>query len=211
MASKAISENTLSSSGDEISEVVTDRTKDIFRRLGAIYDKKWTSRFKCSDSESTKQAVFLSMLEWQEELKDIPDALIAYGFKRLSKEIQRNTVQKKDSWPPCAAEFVAYCQPRAIDFDLPSLDDAYKAAKLKNWSLHKAVGIAASYVSQECWDKGDAFSKPRFFKVYRRLIDVLASGGDLPEPNKVSAIEHQRPDEDEVKRRFAEINKALRR
>lgn len=209
LATKTMQQAPSMTSASETQRQVSPMISDLFSKFRVMYGGKFERLFQSCSSETTQRRISMALMEWDEKLAKIPPALVAYGLRRLSTEIESAKQQGKESWPPVADQFAVLCKPRPLDLGMPSVDHAYTAAKMRNWNLHPAVKAAGSRISAEDWAKGDWHCVPVFRAEYKHMVELIASGEPMPivSGDNLLKLAHERPED--TKDRFDLMRKAL--
>ena len=167
------------------------------------FGAKFSRRFDAESKQATANNVKFAMMDWDEKLSGIPVELISYGFKRLEREVMTNKRNNKESWPPTSTEFKEMCRPCHVDLKLPSVNEAFKAAKNKNFHHSAIVNQVYLLISREDWKKTDSYLWPKFNAEYKKLLIAKATGNHIQWPEKQLLISRDKPDPKELEKNFS--------
>jgi hypothetical protein len=103
-----------------------------------------------------------------------------------------------DEWPPSLPKFKRYCKITPEELGLPTLEDAYRIARLQrpDWSqVHPVIYHARLMVGLDTIiEKPDSVAWPRFEKAYQALVGRVLAGERFEVPvSSVPQLEYQRP------------------
>lgn len=147
----------------------------LWERMTMIYGHKWTSSYGETDDGT-----------WRSGLAGITPEGVAHGLRKC--------VAKGLGWPPTLPEFREMCGLSPEELGLPSVDEAYVAACLCDWS-HPIVWHAAQQVGNfELRSMPERTMKPRFAKVYARLVSEAIDGRVFEiQRHDGKSLEHKKP------------------
>jgi hypothetical protein len=153
----------------------TDTVSKLWRLMTEVFGYRWASAYGTTDQSGT----------WSKGLAGLTAEDIGRGVRRV--------IDLGMEWPPSLPEFRKLCEPDEVDLGLPTMDQAYRAASRRDWSLHPAVYHAAKIVG--VWDleqKPEHITRPRFADAWESIIKRIRSGEMLEGPIDAPRIERSK-------------------
>lgn len=116
---------------------------------------------------------------WAEALENIGTQQIAGAFKKL-------LTGKFKSFVPTLAEFIELCLPQGEDFGLPTVDEAFKQAVMRQTDKHPAVVYCLRQMTDvvKFRESPTKEAEKIFNEAWAKTVQHVANGGELPEREK---------------------------
>lgn len=151
----------------------------LFDEMRSLFGAKFTSQWGEFDEGS----------RWLGELENLTWLHLERGLARLRTDIRDAARAGDECWPPQPVAFVAMCEPRAEDYGLPSVGQAWREVSSHahdpaghRWS-HEAVRQAGAAVGwwelMHCSPSRVARLERRFEREYGALVNRVMTGEEL--------------------------------
>jgi hypothetical protein len=136
--------------------------------MTALYGSKWTNQYGHQPAKL-----------WSDALENISNQQIGAALKKL-------LTGKFKSFVPTLAEFIELCLPQGEDFGLPTVDEAFKQAVMRQTDKHPAVVYCLRQMTDvvKFRESPTKEAEKIFNEAWAKTVDYVASGGELPKPEK---------------------------
>lgn len=146
----------------------------LWRLMTEVFGHRWASAYGASDSGT-----------WAKGLAGLDSEDVGRGVRRV--------IEAGMDWPPSLPEFRKLCEPDEADLGLPTMNQAYRAAARRDWSLHLAVYHAAKIVGiWELEQKPEYITRPQFEKAWGSIVKRIRAGEKLDGPIDAPKIERSK-------------------
>ena len=152
----------------KVNNMLLTKAELLFQRMTGLYGTRFTSAYGTDPTP-----------EWEMVASNCTPEMLKRGLDRC--------VEQFESWPPNPIEFRALCLPQAEDLGLPNEDQAFAQAVGNVKERHPSVLLTMRNMGSDLFTlrhSDEKKARKMFADEWARTINFVASGGELPEPEK---------------------------
>jgi hypothetical protein len=140
----------------------------LWERMTELYGNKWINHYGEQPSKL-----------WSDALDNVTPQQIGGAFKKL-------LTGKFKSFVPTLAEFIELCLPQGEDFGLPTVNEAFKQAVMRQTDKHPAVVYCLRQMTDvvKFRESPTKEAEKIFNEAWAKTVEHIANGGALPEREK---------------------------